>query len=962
MTWYKLRTQTWNYLYSWLDRLRLLVKRRKRILTLLLLYLVSFGTLLVWALPGVVQADELQGLRVGYVREPGYFYKDDFGEYQGYTIDLLFNVASRGKFTLQVVEFDNYEDEDQALREGRIDIETILGYSEARARQFLYSETVTANIPLTVMVRKDDLRYRFGDFKAVNGMRVGLVRNDATGDIFEEWCRKSQLQPETVFYPDNEAQLAAFKSGQVDGIINGTDYVDESRILLYYGHIPCYAIFNKQRGDLKLQFDTALRHTLADNPQLLEHLHSEHLPVNMSNLDLATPEETKLSELHPDVTVAVQEYDPPYVYLDTDGKLRGIIPDYYKQLGLETGLKFKYRVFPTAATAMAAVRQGKAQVLGLYSGSQAFAYRERLRLIAIAGTGSLLRIDHYENQGGHKAAVVARTLSLLKQRLTGQNYELEPYPDIEACYDALLAGKVDCLLCEDTMSNWLFNNHRMEGYSMIPLGLSQKIYTAVSYNAEDALYGLLSKGAIKVAANYNGLVTANVKPRNSLKGVLSRLPFWGLATFTGVMVALVLLLGVLMVVLRRRYQEKTKLAARTAENEKEKIRLEALEKNAEEKNQFFASISHDLRTPLNAILGFSILARDSGREDQVRVYLQKIYNAGQLMLDLVNDTLTMSKLKSGKLELKQELLPRDPRELFQPVFDTVMETAAAKNIQLTVSLKDEMNCRVTGDRLNLRKIVLNLLTNAVKYTPAGGHIKVNFWSEVATDKRWYFLISVEDDGIGIAPEFQDHVFEPFCQEKRQGYESSGTGLGLAIVKQLVNLMGGSITLKSVQNQGSCFTVRLQLPEALASQIDAGTSARQAAPVAAKKLAGCQVLLCEDNAMNREITCALLKSQGMLTVTAENGRLGVECFAASVPGTFAAILMDLRMPEMDGYEATRQIRSLPRPDAASIPIIALTAETFAEDMEKCRQAGMNDHVAKPLVPKILFASLARFIKS
>jgi signal transduction histidine kinase/ABC-type amino acid transport substrate-binding protein len=989
---------------------------------------LSLCLLLACSLPGTVRAEELQVMRVGYVQEPGYFYKNDQGEYQGYIIDLLYNIASHGKFTVQVVDFTNYEDEDQALREGLIDMEAVLGYSAARAKQFLYSDSVTANVPLTILVRADNERYRFGDFQALSGMRIGLIKSEATGDIFIEWCQKSKLKPQLIYYQDNETQQAALLDGSVDGIVSTMEDIKDGRILLYYGHMPCYAIFNLEREDLKLLFDMSLRQTLADNPQLLEQLHNEHLPASVNNLDLTTPEEKALVARHPDVTVAVQEYDPPYIYLDQSGKLRGILPDYYDWLGKETGLRFKYRAYPTAAAAMAAVQQGKAQVLGLYSGSQAFAYRERMRLISVAGTGSLIRVDRYGKSGGNKAAVIARNLSLLQQRLAGQGYQLEPYPDIEACYVSLKAGQVDCLLCSDTMANWLFNNYRMEGYSMVPLAVQQKIYTAIPYSGDDALFGLLSKGAVRGASHYNGIVIANVTPRDNFSSVLARLPFWGLVGFAGVMGALVILLIILVVVLTRRYREKTQLAVQEAENEKEKIRLEALEKNAEEKNQFFANISHDLRTPLNAILGFAHLAVNSGEEEQVRTYLKKISSAGQLMLELVNDTLTMSKLKSGKLELKQTLLPADPRELFQPVFDSVRELTFAKQIQLSVRSEWELGERVQGDQLNLRKILLNLLSNAVKYTPAGGHIQVRFWNEKAADGGLDCLLSVQDDGIGIAPEFQARVFEPFSQEKRQGYESSGTGLGLAIVKQLVVLMGGTITLKSVKDQGSTFTIRMRLPlapeqssagvAAAAGKVNAAGAAVAAekvsgagAAAAAEKvsgagaaaaaeqvsgsgagttnpatgaagymnganaparnssaasetepsLAGLKVLLCEDNAMNQEIACALLKSQGVTTVTAENGRLGLELFAASAPGTFDAILMDLRMPEMDGYEATRQIRSLSRADARSLPIIALTAETFAEDIEKCLEAGMNDHVAKPLVPKVLFSTLAKYTK-
>ena len=394
----------------------------------------------------------------------------------------------------------------------------------------------------------------------------------------------------------------------------------------------------------------------------------------------------------------------------------------------------------------------------------------------------------------------------------------------------------------------------------------------------------------------------------------------------------------------------------------EKIRLDAVAKNAEEKNQFFANISHDLRTPLNAIIGFSGLAQNSSRWEEVQSYLQKIDSSGKLMLELVNDTLTMSKLRSGKLELKLEPVAADPQAFFAALFDVIREQTAKKNITFTVNCLPHLQRNVLVDKLNLQKILLNLLTNAVKYTPAGGHINVRFWEETAADGKPDSLISVQDDGIGIEPKAQSKIFEPFWQERRPGYEAMGTGLGLAIVKQLITMMGGSITFTSAPDQGSTFTVRLRLPDAPAGT-DAAPAKSSAATIntaAFTKLAGHKVLLCEDNQLNREIAVALLKSQGLLTVTASDGQAGLTAFAASAPGEFAAILMDLRMPVLNGYEATRHIRALARPDAQTVPIIALTAETFAEDIQKCLDAGMNDHVAKPLVPNVLFTTLAKYM--
>lgn len=920
-------------------------------------------------------AAERPVLRVGYVEEPSYAFKNSQGEYDGYTVELLYNIASHGNFTLQFVEFSGYDQEDQALKDGKIDLEGTVPYSTEREKQFLLSETATLNIPLTLLVRDNDDRFTFGDNQSVNKMRVGVIKNDATAEAFSEWCQRNNLQPQLVYYADYKQLLAALNDGSIDGITNGNELLAGGQRLLYYSHVSCYAIFNKQRHDVKQLFDTAFRLALSESPMLEEQLHNEYLVNESINLDLITKSEKAFLAAQHNIVVAMQAPNPPYTFTGGGGKLTGILPEYYALLSKATGLQFTFKTYPTESAAMAAVRKGQAQVLGLFSGTQAGAYKNNLRLINMSGNRNLVRIDKF-GYAGKKAAVTARNLSFLQQRLTDQNYDFVAFQDNEACYQALKAGQVDSILCTDIAASWLFNNHRTEGYSMVPLIHTKKLYIAVPANADNSLYTILSRGARKIAPQYNGLVIANISPKANLSNFLARLPYWGLALFAGVMAILVILLAVLVFLLVRRYREKSLLDAQEAENDKEKIRLEALEKNAEEKNQFFANISHDLRTPLNAILGFSHLARQTDNTTEQKTYLEKINSAGQLMLDLVNDTLIMSKLKSGKLELHLEPLPHADI-LFAPVLDVVREAATVKNISLQVDASQALNRPTLGDKLNLRKILLNLLTNAIKYTPAGGHIKVTIWNETAADGGIDSLFSVQDDGIGVAPEFQERIFEPFTQEKRPGYENFGTGLGLDIVKQLIKLMGGTITLDSVPNQGSTFTVRLRFAlvpagaETAAARTGNQTGAvdvqAEAAATAAEKTArlqklrGRKILMCEDNLMNREITAALLKSQGMQVVMANDGRQGVDTFSASAPGELTAILMDLRMPVLDGYEATKEIRALSRPDAKTVPIIALTAETFTEDIQRCLDCGMNNHVAKPLVPDVLFATLAQYIK-
>lgn len=374
------------------------------------------------------------------------------------------------------------------------------------------------------------------------------------------------------------------------------------------------------------------------------------------------------------------------------------------------------------------------------------------------------------------------------------------------------------------------------------------------------------------------------------------------------------------------------------------------------KDEFFSNISHDMRTPLNAVLGFTRLAQsDELSVEEKDAYLQKIESSGNLLLDLVNDTLLLSKGSNGKIVMHPE--PCSIHSLGTEIITPLRELAGNKEIQLIVDFSQCQDRTILVDRLYLEKIFLNLITNAVKYTPRGGHIWFSAVDQKSEEQKADILITIKDDGIGMSEEFQAHMFEPFMQENRPGYESNGTGLGLAIVKQTVDLMHGTMHVNSRINEGTEYQIELVFDLMTAKEAPVPS----VLPAEEDFLAGKKVLICEDNALNREIAIALLKNQQMEVVSAVNGEQGVELFTKSAVHEFDAILMDLRMPVMDGIQAAEKIRSLDRKDARSIPIIAMTADVFSEDIQKCLAAGMNDHVGKPIDPPKLYETLARCIK-
>ena len=386
----------------------------------------------------------------------------------------------------------------------------------------------------------------------------------------------------------------------------------------------------------------------------------------------------------------------------------------------------------------------------------------------------------------------------------------------------------------------------------------------------------------------------------------------------------------------------------------QQAKLEA-EKANEAKSTFLASMSHDMRTPLNGILGFGNLALETKDEVKRQDYLQKILLSGNLLLSLVNDTLELSRIESGKMVLKPQQVRA--QDIAESLLVVIKPMAEQKRIHFSADLRDYKDTILYVDRLKLEEICLNLLTNAIKFTPEGGmvHLKIGKNPVPGADRNCYIV--VQDTGIGIRPNFLSRVFEPFAQERRpEAQNTTGTGLGLTIVKRIISLMGGTITVASTPGKGSTFTI--QVPLRVLKEKELLPTAQETDFSA---LEGKQVLLCEDNYLNTEIAKTLLTGHGLVVTCAVNGEDGVRKFAASAPGKYAAILMDLRMPLLDGYGATEKIRALDRKDAKTVPIIAMTADAYEEDIRRCLACGMNAHVAKPINVEKLFGLLQEYLK-
>ena len=385
------------------------------------------------------------------------------------------------------------------------------------------------------------------------------------------------------------------------------------------------------------------------------------------------------------------------------------------------------------------------------------------------------------------------------------------------------------------------------------------------------------------------------------------------------------------------------------EKEMEVQKVEA-EQSSKAKSTFLSNMSHDIRTPMNAIIGYTnLIKKETGIPPKATEYLDKIEASNKHLLALINDILDMSRIESGKMEL--EPVASNIVKTMNEVRDLFATQMITKSIEYTVNADDVTNKWVVCDIPRFNRVLLNLISNAYKFTPEGGKVTVTLKQIDATEDIGSYELRVRDTGIGMAPEFAKRVFEAYSRD-RSVNAIQGTGLGMAITKSIVELMGGTIEVVSEKGKGSEFIVRIDfplvkdIPKEKTEQV--GDSVKPALDFSKMKL-----LLVEDNMVNREIASLILTEFGFSLDTAENGKEAVDKVAASKPGEYQAILMDIQMPVMNGYDAARAIRQLDNAELANIPIIAMTANAFNEDIQAAKEAGMNSHIAKPIeIPKMI----------
>jgi len=657
--------------------------------------------------------------------------------------------------------------------------------------------------------------------------------------------------------------------------------------------------------------------------------------------------------------VAVNPDNSPYSYF-VDGQAAGVLPTVFAEIAEKTGIDYEIMPTTTRAEYEDAISSRQADIIIDATCSLYEAEESGYKLDDSYASLTLSQLTR-RNRSGDIATVclpadIARAIGVTEGKPSGGSITYSIVDSTQACVDGVLAGTYDAAYLYTYTARQYMNDDERNSLTMFLLpDYSVPMALAVSAQLDTRLTTILDKASHSVSQRASDILLA--QGEETAEGPIS---FIGLlydhpVGVIGVVALLGTLLLLVLVLFFRAHAAKLERNRRVELERSEQALSGALEKARaanDAKSTFLSNMSHDMRTPLNGILGFSELALKTDDTAARQAYLEKIESSGKLMLGLVNDTLDLSKIESGKMTLEPE--DADARELFDGIVDSVRVSADEKHITFIADIANADFGIVHVDRLRMQQVFLNLLSNAIKYTPDGGTVWFTVRHLDQPIDGCNYLSTVRDNGIGMGAEFLPHVFEAFSQEHaKESRNVTGTGLGLSIVSKIVELMGGRISVESAKGEGTTFDVYLPV-----EIVDSAARAADADRLPQVDLTGKHILLCEDNRLNAEISETLLAERGLSVEKAWDGKECVEKFETSPVGAYDAILMDLRMPIMDGYAAAQAIRALERPDAATVPIIAMSADAYTDDVRHCLDVGMNSHVSKPVDPERLFAELAR----
>ena len=855
------------------------------------------------------------------------------------------------------------------LENGEIDIMGDISYTDERAQKMLFPDEPMGEEKYILYADLSDMDIGTSDFKFMDGKRVGVLMDTEPEIMLTEWENKSGIHTEHVNVNNDDDVEKKLANHEIDCFVSLEESIwSEQGIssVTTIGKSGIYFAINKERSDIKAELDWAMRQLEQDSPFFRADLYKKYFALDYSQ-SLTGKEKAWLEE-HGSIRIGFMDNAPSVFSMDEEtGSLTGTLSEYISYavdcLGNQT-LKFDIQAYENYEEMLQALQDHEIDMIYYVGRNPDFAEKHGFTLTNAAWTYSLMAVtdEPHFNENEVYTVAVPRENEALKQHIVFSypQWRLVGYDSLPDAADMLMNEKADCFLL-GTSKALKYDNRR--DFKSIPLIKTMEACFAVR-NGEGTLLTILNKtlktmpsdmltSALAIYDSTADKVTFSDFIKDNLPAVFVTS---GLFTFSIIVVVLVLL----------RKARKAEASARLAADDTQKLndRLETALKKAEAaslaKTRFLNNMSHDIRTPMNVILGYAQLMEDELKEKELsetKEHLEKLQQSGKLLLSIINNVLDMARIESGKMEIDESYSRIE--DIRQSVFTVFDAEARKKKIAFRYSVNVEHE-HVLTDVTKVKEIFVNILSNAMKYTPSGGSVTVSL-EELPCDEPGYMIMRtrVSDTGIGMSQDYLTRIFEAFTHEKNTTRSKiAGTGLGMSIVKRYVDLLGGTIQVESELGKGSTFTVTLK--HKIADESFYENRKIENPETGTEILEGRNILIAEDNDLNAEIAEAILKRAGLKTERVVNGIQCVNMITKMPADTYDMILMDIQMPEMDGYEAARAIRQLPDREKACIPIIAMTANAFEEDKKDAMAAGMNGHMAKPIQVEQLLSMLAEMM--
>ena len=934
---------------------------RKSVCALLSLLLLLSAVLPVKA---AAETAPVKIVRIGSF-ENTFNYCNEKGARKGYGYELLQTLSGYTGWQFEYVTCD-WSDCFEKLENGEIDIMGGISYTEDRAEKMLFSDEPMGEEKYYLYADLSRADISASNFKTLNGKKVGVLMGTEPEVMLTEWEKKYGIKTQHVNISNNEDVQQKLVNHEIDCFVS----LEESlwaelgiSTITRVGKSSIYYVLNKDRSDLKEELDNAMRALDEEAPFYTADLCKKYFSLDYK--PILTGEEKAWLRKHGAIRMGFLTSDSGVSTFDpATGEITGTITDYIQFAADCLGnqkLEFQLVGYDDKEAELNALKSGEIDMIFHFDQSPNLAEEYRVARTNTTWTANMMVVTNqqlFTENKVNRVAVPQNKISLT--RYIAFYYPQWEIVDCDTQEDAIKLvkdGQADCFII-GVSSEAKYS--KIYGFYSVPLPNPANSCFAVN-SGNRSLLSILNKTIKAMPANM--LTSSLAMHKSSLRKVtLSEFikDNFVMVLLVGSIAVAVILLTILQLLRKAR---KAEAAARKAADDTQELnaKLQVAVENAESANHakstFLFNMSHDIRTPMNAIIGYADLAsRHSDDPAKLKKYMENIQVCGQNLLMLLNNVLDLARIENDKTEMEYSV--SDVEKDFRNCIAMFRNLADSKGQTLMVTTQLQYPY-IYADIPHLTEICTNLVSNAVKYTGAGGTIRCNVTQKSGEKEGWCdTVITVADNGIGMSQEFQKHIFEPFERERTSTVSKvEGSGIGMGIVKKLVGLMGGTVEVESRIGVGSTFTVTI--PCRIASE-DETQAKRETNPSDQKCLCGTRILLTEDNDLNAEIATELLQEEGC---TVDRAKDGVECVVMlekAANGTYQLILMDIQMPVMNGYDAARKIRGLDDPQKANIPIIAMTANAFTEDRQVALDAGMNDHIAKPINMNVLVPTLRKYL--